>query len=52
MFKKYVSETFIQILIFSKIIFFSDANHFSDIWVQKIRTDAGDNYRIKVCLDY
>ncbi|CAF1058771.1 unnamed protein product [Adineta steineri] len=24
-----------------------DANHFNDAWVQKIRTDAGDNYRIK-----
>ncbi|CAF1013191.1 unnamed protein product [Adineta steineri] len=24
-----------------------DANHFNDTWVQKIRTDAGDNYRIK-----
>ncbi|UJR10007.1 hypothetical protein I4U23_014230 [Adineta vaga] len=24
-----------------------DANHFNDSWVQKIRTDAADNYRIK-----
>ncbi|CAF0919381.1 unnamed protein product [Rotaria sordida] len=24
-----------------------DANHFNDVWLQKIRTDAGDNYRIK-----
>ncbi|CAF1007732.1 unnamed protein product [Adineta steineri] len=24
-----------------------DANHFNDAWIQKIRTDAGDNYRIK-----
>ena len=26
----------------------SDANHFNDTWLQKLRTDAGDNYRIKV----
>ncbi|CAF3717655.1 unnamed protein product [Rotaria sp. Silwood1] len=24
-----------------------DVNHFNDVWLQKIRTDAGDNYRIK-----
>ncbi|CAF3670543.1 unnamed protein product [Rotaria sp. Silwood1] len=28
-----------------------DVNHFNDVWLQKIRTDAGDNYRIKVTND-
>ena len=26
----------------------SDGNHFNENWLQKIRIDAGDNYRIKV----
>lgn len=28
----------------------SDGNHFNDNWLQKIRLDASDNYRIKVCV--
>lgn len=31
-----------------EVLFFSDANHFNETWVQKLRTDAGDNYRVKV----
>jgi len=26
----------------------SDGNHFNETWLQKIRADAADNYRIKV----
>lgn len=52
MFKEHVScDVFIVQIAFRTVYFFSDANHFNDTWLQKIRTDAADNYRIKVIND-
>ncbi len=47
-----------NMLVYTFFVFFvgqlficSDANHFNETWLQKIRTDAGDNYRIKVLFE-
>jgi hypothetical protein len=34
--------------LFSYVYLSSDGNHFNETWLQKLRNDAGDNYRIKV----
>jgi hypothetical protein len=37
-----------SLFYFNKIFFSSDSNHFNATWIEKLRLDAGDNYRIKV----
>jgi hypothetical protein len=46
MFKEYVCLKLKRILFI--YYFSSDSNHFNENWLEKIRIDSGDNYRIKV----
>lgn len=50
MFEKYVRENdcLSRVNELEIVVWFSDGNHFNENWLQKIRLDASDNYRIKV----